>query len=367
MLFPKTVAQGAAFCNREQERKRLKHNIEAIQHTVVVSPRRYGKTSLILRTIEEITWPYAHIDLFLAVDEKKISERFLDGIAKLVAQVIPINVKAIAKIRDFFKSFSVSLIAGNISFELKLASTHPNPITTVKNAIEDLENLLKKYKKHAVIFIDEIQDMVQTTACNEIEAILRFYAQKTQHLAFIFSGSNRKLLQAIFDDRSRPLFKMCDQLNLQRISKQSYQDFLNAAALKKWKQKLPQNCLDIILELTEQHSYYVNYLCSLIWQLIKLPTVEQIKNIWTQMRENEKSNIAMDIDSLSVNQKKLLHYIAAKDLLTNPTAHHHQQTVQLTSRGITQSLKGLTEKYFIEVTPHGISVTDPMLKAILLE
>lgn len=366
MIFPKTIAYGEAFCNREEERSRLRYNIENIQHTVVVSPRRYGKTSLILKSIEETNRPYAHIDLFLAVEEEKIIERFLDGIAKLVAQIIPINIKAIAKIRDFFKSFSVSLTAGNISLELKLESTQTNH-ATIKNAIESLEELLKKHKKQIVFFIDEMQDIVHTTMCGEIEATLRFYAQKTKNIAFIFSGSNRKLLKEIFDDRTRPLFKMCDRLNLGRITQHDYQHFLNVASLKKWRSKLPQECLNMLLELTERHSYYINYLCSRLWQSNTPPTIEQIKNTWHKIAEEETSNIAMDIDSLSVNQKKLLNYVAHKGILINPTAQEHQHKVHLTSRGIMQCLKGLLEKDILEKINEGIRITDPILKLILLE
>jgi len=100
-MFPKTIAYDEAFCNREEERKRLRHNIESIQPTLVISPRRYGKTSLILRSIEEVRWPYAHLDLFLAFEEAKIVDRFLASIAKLVSQIIPLSIKAVAKLRDF--------------------------------------------------------------------------------------------------------------------------------------------------------------------------------------------------------------------------------------------------------------------------
>ncbi len=366
MLFPKTIATGEAFCNREDERKRLRNTIENIQHSLVISPRRYGKTSLILRVIEEMRWPYAHVDLFLAFEEQKIIERFLEGIAKLVSQIIPINIKAISKVRDFFKLFSISINVGDVSFGLKLESTQSSQ-TTIKSAIEGLENLLKKYKKNAIFFIDEMQDIVQTTMCSEIEATIRFYAQQTKNLAFIFSGSNRKLLKEIFDDRTRPLFKMCDRLNLQRINQSHYQNFLNQAAIQKWEKKISQDSLHLIFELTELHPYYVNYLCSRIWQLADPPTVIQIKGIWDQICEEETSNIAIDIDPLSFNQKKLLEYIAQKGILTNPSAQEHLQKVQLTSRGLLQSLKGLMEKDIIEKISSGYRVIDPMLKSILLK
>ena len=65
--FSHKVATGEAFCNREDERAVLKHNIAENIHTVVYGPRRYGKTSLVCRAIEESGHPHAMIDLFCVV------------------------------------------------------------------------------------------------------------------------------------------------------------------------------------------------------------------------------------------------------------------------------------------------------------
>ena len=52
-IFPSGIATGAAFCNREDERKYLKECFANNEHIVIVAPRRYGKTSL--RTLGKIT------------------------------------------------------------------------------------------------------------------------------------------------------------------------------------------------------------------------------------------------------------------------------------------------------------------------
>lgn len=366
MIFPRTIAQDQAFCNRDEERRRLKYNFKNMQHTLVLSPRRYGKTSLILQSIKEIKWPYAYIDLFLAYEEHKIIERFLAGIAKLISLILPINMKAISKIRDFFKSFGVSLSVGNVTLELKLEPANLSASIILNNALQGLTDLLKKYKKTAIFFVDEMQDIVRTSICGDIEATLRFYAQQSTHIAFIFSGSNRRLLHEIFDDKARPLFKMCDRLNLKRIKAEDYIKFLNHAAQKEWSNNLDPTVINSILTLTERHPYYVNYLCSHLWRLDYPPTVEQVQNIWNQMTNEEANGLAIELDGLTLNQKRLLEYIAQKGGLTHMTAQKNQQQLQLTSRGILQSLTGLLEKDFLEKNDGQINIVDPMLKTLLL-
>jgi len=301
----------------------------------------------------------------LAFEEHKIVERFLDGISKLVSKVIPLNVKALTKIREFFQAFSLSLTAGEYSVELKIERGSTNYQKTIREAIEGLENLLTKYKKKAVFFVDEMQDILENNICGEVEAALRFYAQKSKNIAFVFSGSNRRLLKEIFDDRKRPLYKICDRLNLKRIDKEHYIKFINSAATKRWKRKLSIPTLEAILNITEQHPYYVNYLCSNLWRLDNSPDENQVLNTWKKMCEGEANNMAMDIDILTINQKKLMEYVAEIELLVNPGAQEHLLKLRITARGIQQSIKGLLEKDFIEEYNGGLRVLDPMLKYIL--
>ncbi len=45
--FPSKLATGKAFCNRINELTQLRMNINKSRHTVIYSPRRYGKSSLV--------------------------------------------------------------------------------------------------------------------------------------------------------------------------------------------------------------------------------------------------------------------------------------------------------------------------------
>lgn len=52
--FSLGIAKGEAFCNRVSKRKQLISNIEKNKHTIVISPRRYGKSSLVLCSLDEM-------------------------------------------------------------------------------------------------------------------------------------------------------------------------------------------------------------------------------------------------------------------------------------------------------------------------
>ena len=85
--FPLSVAMGKAFCNRKQELETLQTWLLQKRPVLMMSPRRYGKTSLALSTIKKTGLPYAHIDLFSVVDEDDIERVILSGVASLISHV----------------------------------------------------------------------------------------------------------------------------------------------------------------------------------------------------------------------------------------------------------------------------------------
>ena len=64
--FPTYLAIGNAFCNRTEELKRILYDLKKGIPVLLISPRRYGKTSLAMRAFEKLKYTYAHIDLYKA-------------------------------------------------------------------------------------------------------------------------------------------------------------------------------------------------------------------------------------------------------------------------------------------------------------
>ena len=129
-LFPRGIASKAAFCNRTEEVKRLTANIENLTHSLLMSPRRYGKTSLALRAIEISKLPYTHIDLFMKYDPDAIFDEFYEGISVLISKVIKPTEKAIRKLESLIKNISISLKLGKVGFEF---SIEPKSIASKRN------------------------------------------------------------------------------------------------------------------------------------------------------------------------------------------------------------------------------------------
>lgn len=92
--FPTGIVTGQAFCNREKERTYLQRRLEQNTHVVLVSPRRYGKSSLVAQFTADQNVPFSAIDLLPATSDKYIKNAVVDGVTQLLTEIMPSSKKA---------------------------------------------------------------------------------------------------------------------------------------------------------------------------------------------------------------------------------------------------------------------------------
>ncbi len=366
--FPLSIAKGEDFCNRKAEKERITHNVNNIIHTLLVSPRRYGKTSLALKILQEAELTYAYIDFFMALTPEKIVTRIINGINPTISKLLPKTKRAIRQIEDFFKSLRVGLQLGQANMEFSLTPINQDGAKTIWDLFEGLDQLAQKENKKVIVFMDEFQDIIHTSLCDDIEAAIRHVAQKTSNLIFIFSGSSRHLLSKIFDDKSRPLYKLCDRINLERISRKHYEQFIQTAAKHKWQGALANDVLEQIFSYSKYHPYYVNVICSRLWRQRLIPKVTDVVNTWSQYAEEEFGAVAKELDALTTNQRLILQTIAQLGSVKEPTAQAFLQLVKLAHGSITQAIQSLTQKDYLYKTSNGnITLVDPLTAWVLIQ
>lgn len=362
-IFHRGIASGEAFCNRIEELNRLLKNIHKITHTLLISPRRYGKTSLALRAIERSELPFAYIDLFMKCDAESVTQEFFSSLSSLISKIIKPTDSVVRKIESLFKNINVLLKFGKLGFEFSLSPKTTDNKKNLKSLLTSVDELLAKYNQHAIIFIDEMQAITEIPISDEMESSLRFIAQKTKHISFIFSGSNRHLLSKIFDDRSRPLYKLCHKMIIQRIAPEHYKLYINKLAKREWQQVFSDDVMNEIFSCTKLHSYYLNILCSYLFESDKLPTEEDVITCWEKVCREEQGSIAKEVEFLTSKQKHLLQEIAKHPGLKEPTAKDFVNRVNLTPKGIMGAIAIFLKHDLIEKLDTGeIRIVDPVLE-----
>ena len=362
-IFTRGIASGNGFCNREKETGQIIGNIKNITQTLLISPRRYGKTSLALHAIEQSKYPYAYIDLFMKYDSDSIFTECYREIGRLISKITTPTEKTIRAIENIFKNMKFSLVLGPVGLELSMLPVGGNKIQNIKELFLGVDDFLNKNQQKAIIFIDEVQTITETEICNEIESSLRFIAQKTNNISFVFSGSSRHLLNQMFNDRDRPFYKLCYQMNLERIEEEHYIKFINKFAMQKWKKLLNPEIFREIFGCTKCHPYYVNVLCERIFAGKNIPTQEDIDSYWEDICREEQGAVAKDLECITAKQKLLLGAIAKHPGLKEPTAKAFVNKINLTPRGITLAMQGLVKHGLVEKLNTGeIRIIDPVLE-----
>lgn len=366
--FPQGIASGAAFLGRDAEKHWLEKNIEQQCHTLLVAPRRFGKTSLVLAVLDKIKLPFSELNFHLIISAKSVERKIIDGVLNIVNQFVSTPEYKLKVIRTFFSRAKKKWTIGFkdiIGLELE-PNQDSDVADNINTALLLLDHLLEKKHSKAVMFIDEIQELVKLEESFQIEGALRDFAQRAKNLTFIFSGSNRRLLIDMFNNREKPLYELCDQMTLNKISAEIYENYLNKIAQQTWGETLPKGVIDKILAITQCHPRRVYNLCFYLWRLndAQAPQEKAVDEAWDYFVAGRLKNTRDMLSFLSKGQIKILTYIAL--------GHHEelsgqqaQRILNLAGSSVSRLLKTLEELDYIEMQGHHAFIIDPLIKDVL--
>ena len=153
-----------AFTNREEELQKLKKNLISGVNTIIISPRRWGKSSLVAKAIAEINkeepnYKTVKIDLFSANSEHE----FLEIFAREVIKASSTKWEEWANnAREVFKNLIPKISIGiqpdsdfSLSFDWEEVKKHSLEILNLP------EVLAEKKGVKFIICIDEFQNLAQ--------------------------------------------------------------------------------------------------------------------------------------------------------------------------------------------------------------
>lgn len=365
-IFPATIAVGHAFCNRTQERKQLSQYIENGRHTVIIAPRRYGKTSLINQVLHESKFEYTIMELTMATSLEDLERIIIKHVGSLLDKLLPKTTQAKQKILNIFKWLNpeIVLTAGGQKIIFRPDPSKAKSVETLSDILKKLDEVSASVNKRVVVVMDEFQQITEIQD-HTIEAAIRNAMQYSKFVSYVFSGSNRHMLLNMFNSKSRPFYNSCEIMKLERICAHEYEIFIQQAAKTKWGKPLPKLALNMIFDLSELHSSYINRICGYFWITKEFPTVKKIENYWLNFVESKRGEFTEDIIRLSKNQRKILYYLAH-----SPTAHPSHQDVcrdtGISEASIRQAVRKLMlNDHIYRDKENVIRVLDPALKEFI--
>jgi len=318
-FFPLAIAKGSAFCNRHDEQKQLLDHINKHAHVVLIAPRRYGKSSLSSQVAE--CWASdkqkrlaIRISMLSAWNVDIVSDKIIKGVGQALSKMCPlVNMDEIKKLASSLNQIGFSLSLSLDGFTVGLSGTRKDNTSTlmsISKILSTLDEVAANTGWKVMLEIDEFQEISRLDENHAVEAEIREAVQYTDNIACVFLGSNRQMLEVMFSDKTRPFYHMCHIMRIHRIESVHYHLHLEEAAKAQWGKTLDVQVIELILNLTERHPYYVNKLCSELWRMERIPNLDTTRSCWLSIAQEEESSIVAMMTALSLTQKAVISALA---------------------------------------------------------
>ncbi len=313
-----TIVSDENFAGRKDEIKEITRDLAGKTNLIIFSPRRYGKTSLMFKVIDElkkqgIVCVYA--DLYPAVTKEKFANILASSIAKAKAGKINEIIQIIKELIPPIK-LTMRPEEAESGIELELSKGKEDIDASLTKLYDLPERVAKKMKKKLVVVFDEFQEITKLDG-QEIEINIRSKLQQHKNVSYVFMGSQRHLLDQMFNDKNRPLYSAGKLFNLSRLSKEEFSRFIKER-FKTGGFTASKDVISQILQLTQCHPYYTQQLCHEIWnqcisQEKKSVEEEDITQAKEQVLKNQNYAYTSMWDLTKGKQRALLHAMAISD------------------------------------------------------
>lgn len=333
------------FCDRESETKTLVENINNQSNTVFFAQRRMGKTALIQHVfylLKKKKINTIYIDIYATQNLKDFTNHLANSIYNIFPENKSISKRFWEAIKLLRPIISVDEITGSPQLSLDITQAKQ-----FEKTIPQLLHFLDTQNTKTVIAIDEFQQILNYPEKN-VEALLRTSIQQLKIVHFVFCGSNQKMMHHIFNSAKSPFYASTKNINLQKIDAVIYGQFIKQQ-FERWKFKISNDAIELILELTDCHTYYTQRLCHEIF-------ANGIKTIKTDNVLQTINRILLDNEAvyfqyrnlITPAQWRLLKAIAIEHKIEQPYAQKFMHEHNLgTSANVKRGIEALVEKEMI--------------------
>lgn len=346
------------FCDRKAETSKLLNAISSVRNVTLISLRRMGKTGLLkhvkfLVEKNSATRSVIYADLMPTMSGSEMLNTLSSALLRIKQNEKNFFEKVLSLLASLRPRLTYDSLTGQPSVELKVETSDE-----IQYGLEHLLNYISGIKKELVFMLDEFQQISNYPEKN-IEQILRSVIQSNPHIPFIFSGSNKHMLESMFAMASRPFYQSTEIMYLDHISADDYSGFIQNL-FESSGRKITKECIHKIFEWTRLHTYYVQHVCNRLYETnFKNIDLKLLKKIFYLIISGNEPMYLSYRNLLPQHQFKLLKALAIEEYVQKPTTGSFIQKHNLISASsVSTSLKALSDKEMIVRSPDGWHVYD---------
>ncbi len=209
---------------RDQEIKTIKTYIKLSQHTVISAPRRYGKTTLANKVLNDLKDDYliVKVDIFECTTIEELCYHYLNAIYAS-AGITNFFYKAKNSIFSLLENFTLKAEVEGIKLGYEITK-EKDECTLVKKIFEFAQTFANLHNKPMIVFFDEFGD-IEKFGQKFIKKI-RSYMQTHTDVTYLFAGSQTSVINDIFLNRQNAFFNFASLMHLDTLNKSQSRQFL---------------------------------------------------------------------------------------------------------------------------------------------
>ena len=252
-----TIVEEDYFTDRVEEVAYIEQFVKSANHLVLISPRRFGKSSVIAKAVKQTGRKHITVNLQQATSVSDLSAKLL---------------------KEFFKVHPLEPVRHLITHFRVIPMISTNPLTGSIDVsfqpgvdgvmlIEDVLTLIEKAhseQDRMIVVLDEFQE-IRDLAPN-LDKQLRSIMQKQKNINYILLGSQESMMTDIFENKKSPFYHFGELMRLAKLPRDDFHQYLSDR-LAGCYAKNHKELADSILDYTNCHPYYTQQLAANVWQI----------------------------------------------------------------------------------------------------
>ena len=357
------ATSGDNFTDREKETARLLSNFQHGVNTVLISPRRWGKTSLVqkvCRLTQSDKLKIVYLDIFSCRSDADFYNAFAAAVLKQTS----------SKWDEWVEN--AKLFLSRISPRISLG---PDPMSDFSISLElnpksdDIDEILQLPEKIAqkkginiVVCIDEFQQIAEFKDSKMFQKRLRSVWQLQKSVSYCLFGSKMHLMNELFEKRNLPFYKFGDAVYLPKISTSDWVKYI-CGRFEATGKHISKELAEKICRTVDNHSSYVQQLAWLIWiQTKEVATDQNFEDAFQDIVDQNTPLFEKQTESLTTYQMNFLRAIVNgvhKEFTTQEVLQKYQLG---SSANVSTVKRALIKKELIETEKQQVIIPDPVMR-----
>ncbi len=358
------LAAGTTFVSRQLEKQQLIVNLSSGTNTIIISPRRCGKTSLVKEAMSELIKEHldisvCYIDAFKVRNEHEFYMLYVKEIIKSTSAT-PESFILTAKefLGDVAPRFSTGSDTENdFTIELEQNLTKGN-----ETYILDLpERIADKTGMRIIVCVDEFQNLARLKEFPDLEYKIHRAWQRHLKVNFCLSGSKRQVMGEIFNTPQNPFYQFGETILLPKVDENEWIQYI-IDLYKRTGKSISKLVATELVQKVKCHTWYVPQYAHFAWILTSNNTTDNILyEAFTQLVNTNLPLYKRECEAMTSSQLSLLIAIANNEKAFTSTAV--MQTYGLgTPQNVSKNKELLQRRDLVEKTTEGFVFLDPVFE-----